>query len=195
MTADRFPMRNTPHRYGAVAMAFHWVLAIAVVGLIVVGMIMTDLPPSQRTFEIFQLHKSIGFVVFVLALGRLAWRLANPVPPLPDGLKTWERGAAHLTHYGLYVLLIAQPVVGWLASSASTLGIQTVVFGVLPLPDAVSPDEALYERLSALHGAIGWAFVALVALHVAAALKHHFVLRDDVLRRMLPGTRVPPRRG
>jgi len=193
VTAETAGLRNTPRRYGAVAMTFHWVLAVLVIALLALGMIMTDLPPSPRTFEIYQLHKSVGFVVFVLALGRLAWRLANPVPALPDTLKRWERAAAHVTHYGLYVLLIAQPVVGWLASSASTLGVQTVVFGVLPLPDAVSPSESLYSVLSTLHAVIGWAFVVLLVLHVAAALKHHFVLKDDVLRRMLPGTRVPSR--
>lgn len=185
------PLKNTTTRWGWVAMAFHWTLAVLILGSIAGGLWMTNLPDSLEKFRIFQLHKSIGFVIFVLALARLGWRLANPTPPLPAGLSAWERAAAHATHHGLYVLMIAQPVIGWLMSSASSLGIQTVVFGVLPLPDLVSPNETLFAVLVRGHLAVALTILALVALHVAAALKHHFVLRDDVLRRMLPFTRVP----
>lgn len=189
------PLRNTTARWGWVAMTLHWTLAVLIVGLIAGGLWMTTLPDSLEKFRIYQLHKSIGFVVFVLAILRLTWRRANPTPRLPATLKPWERAAAHATHHGLYALMIAQPVVGWLMSSASSLGIQTKVFGVLPLPDLVSPNETLFAVLVTLHLGIAITILALVALHVAAALKHHFVLKDDVLRRMLPFTRVPESSG
>lgn len=185
------PLANTPHRWGWIAMALHWVLAVLVLGLTGFGLWMTGLEDGLEKFRLYQLHKSLGVVVFVLVLTRLGWRLANPTPPLPGHLRPWERAAARFTHAGLYVLLLAQPLVGWVMSSASPLGIPTEVFGVLPLPDPVAPNEALYDVLAWVHFGVAMTILALVALHVAAALKHHFVLKDDVLKRMLPFTRVP----
>jgi cytochrome b561 len=106
-----------------------------------------------------------------------------PDPPMP----AWQRLAAHTAHWALYVLFFAVPLMGWAYSSAS--GFPVVVFGVLPLPDFVSPDKALAEVLKARHGQLAFALAVVVGLHVAAALKHHFIDRDGLLQRMLPGNR------
>ena len=127
-------------------------------------------------------------LVFALVLVRLAWRGVNPiVPALPDGLRPWERPAATLTHRGFYVLLLLMPVTGWLMASASPLGIPTVVFGLFALPNPVGPNAALERVMALVHGGLAVLLVVLLLLHVGAALRHHFVLRDDVLTRMLPG--------
>ena len=145
---------------------------------------------APDTFALYQWHKSFGFLVLALAVLRLAWRFANPSPGLPDGMPAIERIAAHLGHAGLYALLLALPLSGWLMVSASPWGIPTVLFEVLPVPHLPVP-EALGGKAEAeavlkeLHEVLGFALLALVVLHVAAALKHHFINRDTVLRRMV----------
>jgi cytochrome b561 len=122
--------------------------------------------------------------VFLLLWLRLAWRLIHPVPSLPATMKVWEKKAAHAVHFLLYVLMVAVPVSGWLFSSAS--GVQVVLFGMLPLPDLLDKDKALADSLKAVHFALNKSLIAIVLIHAAAALKHHFHDRDEVLVRMLP---------
>lgn len=188
-------LRNTAKRYGSVAMALHWLLAAAVIFMLGFGLVMADMGPDDRLlgmnqFAAYQLHKSIGFTVLVLAAIRLIWRWINPVPPLPDTLKSWERWAAKVTHVALYALLIAMPIVGWIVVSASPWQIPTYLYGVVELPHLTGPDEQLEGRMISLHSTLGFVFIALLVIHVAAALKHHFVLKDDTMKRMVPGTRV-----
>jgi cytochrome b561 len=117
---------------------------------------------------------------------RLAWRWSNPTPTLPDTLKPYERTLARLTHALLYVLLFAVPLSGWLMSSAR--GFPVSWFGFLQLPDLVPKNKALYEALLTTHGILAWTLGVVATVHLVAALKHHFVLKDDVLRRMLPSS-------
>lgn len=183
--------RNTQGGYGSVAIAFHWMMAVLIAGLFVAGKYMTGLDPmAPDTFALYQWHKSFGFLVLALAVLRLAWRLANPSPKLPTGMPAIERLAAHLGHAGLYALLLALPLSGWLMVSASPWGIPTVLFDVLPVPHlpvpgALGDKPAAEALLKELHEMLGFALLALVVLHVAAALKHHFINRDTVLRRMV----------
>ena len=116
-----------------------------------------------------------------------AWRSLNPHPPLPDNLKPYERRLAHFSHVALYTLLFAIPLSGWTMSSAR--GFPVSWFGFLQLPDLVPKSRPLYDALLLTHQTLAWFLFAVVALHVAGALKHHFIHRDDVLRRMLPFTR------
>ena len=189
-------MTIDPHagqtRYGAVAMGLHWLTALLILSLLVLGWIMTDLPPgSPQQFKLFQLHKSLGVTVFALTVVRLAWRLHHGVPALPATMPEWERKAALLGHLGLYALAFGMPLSGWAVVSSSPFNIPTYLYGVVPLPHiwflAEAQDKkALSHLLGEVHELAALGLVGLLVVHVGAALRHHFVLKDDILRRMLP---------
>ena len=176
---------TAPHRtqYTCTAMALHWVLALALLGSFSMGLYMADLPVSPQRLKLYNWHKWAGTTILTLSLLRLLWR-ATHRPPADLPAPAWQLRAAHFTHAALYLLFFAVPLVGWAYSSAA--GFPVVWFGVLPLPDFVSPDKALAEAIKPWHGALAWALAALAALHVGAALKHHFIDRDGLLMRMLP---------
>lgn len=179
-------------RYGRVAIAFHWLTVLLLIGSFSLGWYMHDLEASPLRARLFAYHKWLGVTIFLLVVLRLGWRLAVPPPPLPATMKSWERSAARLSHWVLYALVVAIPLSGWLMSSAK--GYQTLYFGVLPIPDLLSKNPDLGEWLEEVHEAVGKVFLAVVAVHVLAALKHHYRDRDDVLARITPGVRpLPPR--
>lgn len=177
-------MNRNPTRYTGTAIALHWLLALAIVGAFGVGLYMVDLPFSMNRLKLYNWHKWAGVTILALSAGRLLWRLAHR-PPADLPAPAWQIRAAHLTHGLLYVLFFAVPLAGWAYSSAA--GFPIVWFGVLPLPDFVAPDKALAETLKAAHKWFAYGLAALVLAHVAAALKHHFIDRDGLLARMLPG--------
>ena len=172
------------HRYTGTAIALHWIVAALIAGAFVIGLFAVELPVSPQKLKLYSWHKWIGVSIALLALVRIAWRIRHPAPPLPPGMRRWERHAATGTHLLLYLLLPAVPVTGWLMSSAA--GFPVVYFGVLPLPDLVTKDKALADALKLVHYALNKSLLVLVVLHVAAALKHHVLDRDEVLTRMLP---------
>jgi len=184
-------IRNTSTGYGRIAILFHWTMALLIIGMLAAGFWMTRLPPfDQFTFQVYQLHKSFGLVILTLVMFRLGWRLVNPAPKLPDGMKPWEKLAAHLGHTGLYAVMILMPISGWLMASASPWNIPTVVFNVvnvphLPVPEFLGTKEEAEKVFMNVHFYMGWLTVALLVTHVAAALKHHFIERDATLRRMV----------
>jgi cytochrome b561 len=154
----------------------------------VLALMADDLPLGLKKLGLLARHKSFGITILMLAVVRLGWRLANREhPPLPDDLKPYERRLAHFTHVGLYILIFLQPLTGWIMSSAHKYPVSW--FGLFQLPDLVAPNRALSDVLVTVHGALAWAIVVIVALHVLGALKHQFVLKDDTLRRMLPFTK------
>ena len=171
-------------RYGATAIALHWIVAILILGNLALGFYSVDLPLSPQKLRYFSWHKWTGVTVFLLAALRLLWRLGHPAPLLPATMKPWEKRLAHVSHGLLYLLFFATPLSGWLFSSAS--GFQTVYLGVLPIPDLLAKNKEVADILQLVHHWIAGTLAALVALHTLAALKHHFVDRDDVLVRMLP---------
>ncbi len=176
-------MNTTPSRYSPVAMLFHWLLSLAIVGAFCLGFYMADLPFSPQRLKLYNWHKWAGVTILALSAARLLWRLTHQ-PPADLPMPAWQRLAAHGTHYLLYMLFFAVPLVGWAYSSAA--GFPIVWFGVLPLPDFVSPNKALAEAIKPWHGYLAYAMAALVLMHIAAALKHHFIDRDGLLSRMLP---------
>ena len=173
-----------PARYSRTAMALHWLLALVIACAFCVGLYMADMPFSPQRLKLFNWHKWTGICILALSALRLLWRLTHQPPPdLPA--PSWQLHAAHATHWALYALFFAVPLVGWAYSSAA--GFPVVVFGLIPLPDFVSPDKALAEAIKPWHGYLAFTLAALVLLHVAAALKHQLLDRDGLLLRMWPG--------
>ena len=171
-------------RYTAPARLLHWLMAALLIGLLALGFYMSDLPLSPEKLQLYSWHKWAGVTAFILLAIRLLWRATHRPPALPASMSATAQRMAHLGHLALYALMIAIPLSGWLMSSAK--GFQTVYFGVLPIPDLLAKNPELGELLATLHGGLNLLLALTVLGHAAAALKHHFVDRDDVLRRMLP---------
>jgi len=179
------PLRNTERRWGGVAQLFHWVMALGIFGMMALGWIMVSLPTGPTQFQLYALHKSIGITLLTLALLRLLWRLANPAPPLPPAMAPWERRLARLTHVILYGLILVMPLSGYVINSAANFPLN--VFGLFQVPNLTPESERLQEVASWTHLTVFWVLAALLVMHIGGALRHHFLKRDDVLRRMLPG--------
>jgi cytochrome b561 len=171
-------------RYGGFAIALHWLLAVALVVSFILGLYMTGLPLSMQRLKLYNWHKWAGISILALSFLRLFWRLGHR-PPADLPMPAWQAAAAHATHHLMYVLFFAVPLVGWAYTSA--VGFPVVVFGVWPLPDFVPRDKALAEQLKPWHAWLAYLLAAATVAHVAAALKHHFIDRDGLLARMLPG--------
>ena len=170
-------------RYTRTAVMLHWLSAALILCGFAIGLWMTRLALSPLKLQWYSYHKWIGITVFLIAVCRLAWRWRHPAPravPMPD----WQRRAAAATHAALYVLMLAIPVSGWIYSSAS--GVSVAWLGLVPLPDLVAKDKMLAAVLKVVHTGLNYTLLALVSVHMGAALKHHFVDRDGTLARMLP---------
>ena len=172
------------NHYTVVAKALHWGMAVLIVGLLALGFVMTDMSLSPDKLQYYAWHKWAGVSVFVLVWLRLLWRVLNPPPAYPSSMSPWMQRFAHTGHAALYGLMIVIPLSGWLLSSAK--GVQTVWFGIWPLPDLLEKDKELGHVLHEVHEALNFILLALLAGHVGAALKHHWIDKDDILKRMLP---------
>ena len=177
-------------RYTTVAIALHWLIALAILAMLAIGLTMTHvkLAPVDK-FKLYQLHKSIGLTILALAVLRLGWRLVHRPPALPAAMPAWERGAAEGTHVLLYGFMIGLPLLGWAMVSASPFNLPTVLYGVLPWPHLPIPYKAAAAAepvLRWLHAYGAYALLGFVVLHAGAALRHALVKGDDILQRMLP---------
>ena len=186
-------MSAPSERYSSVAITLHWVIALAILGMIFGGWYMSDLPdgaPGQ--YFLYQMHKSVGITILLLSVARIIWRAMNPPPPLPDDMNGLEKTASHLVHLGFYGLMIALPLTGWLYSSVSAkLDVPTVLYGLVSWPDVPFVDGLKTESASGvvnfIHSKLAWVALGLLALHVAGAIKHEISAEEGVLKRMLPG--------
>ena len=192
---------NTQARYGTVAMTFHWLIAALIATNLLLGFYFANVMSSHDPgfFAIVQLHKSIGLTVLVLSVLRLGWRLVNPIPPLPADFSRGLRIVARGTHYLFYVLIIAGPLMGWSMVSSSPRGTPTLYFGLFSWPHIPFLAElpramkrGYTETFGELHALLAYSAAVLLVLHVSAALWHNFSRHDDILKRMIPGTRVGP---
>lgn len=179
---------NSVRQWGVVTKTLHWVIVVLIIVQYTLAEVADDLPLGLQKFTTLARHKSIGLTIFGLAVIRLLWRWTQATPLLPDTLKPWEKALATSTHFALYLLLFVMPITGWLMSSAANFPVSW--FGVFTLPDLVAPNRDLQDLLHEVHENLFRVLVALAVLHAAAALKHHFWLKDDVLKRMLPFGRV-----
>lgn len=189
---------NQP-RYTSTAMTLHWLVALLIFAGFGLGLTMVDMAFSPQKLKFYSWHKWIGITVFALVAFRLCWRLTHPAPALPASMSDWQQKAAHFSHALMYVLFFAIPISGWLFSSSK--GIQTVYLGLIPLPDLLTKDMGevilsatdpekpfvLADLIRLVHKSLNYLLGALVLMHIAAALKHYFIDRDDILGRMIPG--------
>jgi len=185
-------LRSDDSRWGTGARFFHWLMALAILGNGIFGLWMTGLAPSLAKINIFALHKSIGLTVLALFLLRLAWRIGDR-RPADEPAPAWQRLAAHVTHGLLYVLIVALPISGWVFNSAHGYPLQW--FKLFNLPSLVAKDDRVMNVAVLVHEYLFYVLLLVLVAHVGAALWHHFILRDNVLRRMLPFGRprkLPP---
>jgi cytochrome b561 len=184
------PLANNEQRYGTVAIMLHWLMAVVLVALIVVGIYMVSLPDvgfDKKKAALIIYHKELGILAFAMAGLRLAWRVGNALPRLVENLPDWQKVIARLVHLFFYALMFALPITGWIMSSAT--GIPVSFLGLFELPDLVAYNERLFHSFIDIHKWLGYALIVLILIHAAAALRHHFLFKDETLKKMLPGAR------
>ena len=172
--------------YSSVARTFHWVTAALVLTMLPIGIAMASFDLGGAVEDpMYHVHRSIGAVVLTITVLRLIYRLHHPAPPLPADMPAWQQVAALATHWGLYALLIVQPIVGWIATSAYRAPV--LFFWLFDLPPIWPENRPFSEAMFVVHRSIGILIATLICVHIGAALYHHFILKDRVLKRMLSG--------
>lgn len=174
-------LTNSNKQYGLIAILLHWIMAILIVGLII-GLYMTRIPIGLLKLKLFGWHKEYGILVLMLVMLRIVWRVTNIHPSLAE-LLTFERIAARIVHWLFYVFMIALPLTGWLITSAA--GLEISFFGLFLIPNLISPNENLRALFQGIHQWLSYGLIVTFCGHVGAALKHHFINKDTILRRML----------
>lgn len=178
------PLKNLKDRYGSVSMAFHWISALIVIFLLPLGFLMDLLPRGEMKMATYGLHKSLGISVLALTVFRAVWHNISAVPPPVKTLKPMERNISGAVSKLLYFFLVSVPLAGWFMSSAA--GRSFKFFGTFTLPVLIKTDENIHKFFEELHGALAIILLLLISLHIAAALRHHFIEKNDVLQRMIP---------
>lgn len=175
-------IKNSMDRFGAIAIFFHWFMAILVITMLAVGLYMVDLPADSEKTTIYGLHKATGILILMLVTLRILWRFANTTPALL--IPTLEKIAARTVHWALYGCMFAMPITGWLLSSAA--GYPPSFYGLFEVPALMAPNPAWVPVFATMHKWIAYGLIIMIIIHTAAALKHHFIDKDTILRRMLP---------
>ena len=181
------PATDHATAYSATAKALHWLVAALLAAQYVTAWLLPHIGRHTPPSAVIDLHFSLGVVILLVMLVRLAYRLLHPVALEAGDAAPWERLLARTTHWLIYLILIVSPVLGWLSASAHRLPVS--VFGLVTLPDLVAPGTGWAHEAGDIHGTAMWALLWLLGLHAAAALYHHLVRRDGTLRRMLPAAR------
>lgn len=174
-------LKNSETHFGLVAILLHWFMALLIIALLALGIYMVDLPISLEKLKLYGWHKEYGLLALALVIIRVSWRIINVTPRL--SLPLWERLAARLVHWAFYAFMLAMPLSGWLITSAA--GLPASFFGWFTLPNLIAPNEHLRELFETVHAYLGYGLIVLILLHMSAALKHHFINKDDILRRMI----------
>ena len=175
------PIQNSETHYGVIAIILHWLMAILLIALLILGLYMEGLPISLEKLKFYGWHKEYGILALMLVMIRIIWRLINITPRL--SLPLLEKIAARTVHWAFYGFMFAMPITGWLITSAA--GLPVSFFGLFVLPDLVSPNDDLMKLFQEIHQWLGYGLIATIILHASAAFKHHFINKDDILRRML----------
>jgi cytochrome b561 len=185
------PLKSTETRWGSIAQAIHWLMAVAIIGNGVVGLIMDEMPRGMTKLNTFAIHKSIGLTVLALLILRVSWRLFDR-KPTDEPMPRWQRLAARATHGILYLLMLAIPLSGWIYNSAHGYPLQW--FKWFNLPALVEKNQALSDIAGESHEILFWVIVVVLVAHVGGALVHHWLERDNTFLRMLPFVRLRPKR-
>lgn len=175
-------VKNKEDRYGIITIGLHWIMALILVFLLIIGLIMARMPNGLLRLQLFGLHKEFGFLILMLVIVRITWRLMN-TPPSLDSLPAWERISAKTVHWAFYGFMFAIPITGWLITSAA--GLPASFFGLFVIPNIAPPSDEMRHFYHSVHKWLSYGLIATFTLHVLAALKHHFINKDDILRRML----------
>lgn len=175
--------KNTDQHYGLISYLLHWIVAIIIIGLIILGLYMTRIRISSLKLKLYGWHKEFGLLILALFFIRVAWRLSNITPRLPATLPGWQKLAARSVHFAFYIFMFFMPITGWLVTSAA--GLPVSFFGWFVLPSLVEPNEAHRLLYAEIHEWLAYGLIATLGAHVGAALKHHFINKDNILRRML----------
>ncbi len=182
---------NTREGWGWPARTLHWLIALMVPGMFAFGLWMTDVPPRAERPFYFAIHASVGITLLALMLVRFFWWMGNVAPAPPEGTPAWQRKTAWLSHRLLYAVTFATAIVGWFMSGTFEQPLAPKVLGLIAVPQPLSAGSPYNELLEETHETLAFTLIALVCVHAVAALYHHFVLRDGVLRRMIAGARMP----
>ena len=174
---------NSLNRYGIISILLHWLMALLIIVLLAMGLYMTRIPVSLQKLKLYGWHKELGVLVLMLLLLRIIWRLTNIAPLLPESLPAWQKLSAHAMHLVFYGFMVVLPLSGMLITAAAGLPIS--FFGLFVIPNLIAPDENLRVLFTTLHTWLAYGIIAAICAHVSAALKHHFIDKDDILRRIL----------
>ncbi len=178
-------LRNSSTEWGSVAKALHWLVAVGIFVLIYLGLQQSEMERGDARTQVRMIHASIALIVFLLMTLRLAWRWMNDTPEHPEGLPAWQRIGAGLVHWGLYISVFVQLVSGALVVATNGNGLP--FFGLFRIPVPIAENRDAHEFWEEVHEPTWWAIAALLGVHVLAALYNHFVLKNDVLKRMTSG--------
>ena len=177
-------LKNPSDRWGGVSQLLHWTTVVLILAIAYIGLTMGDLPNGPDKIRTYALHKSIGLTILALVVLRVLWRLYAGAPRPVPGSPRWQERIASLTHFGIYVLLFAMPISGWVLNSSAGYPLQW--FGLFNLPDIVGESHDLHEAAEAAHELMFWLLALMVAAHAGAAFYHHLFQQDATLARMLP---------
>jgi cytochrome b561 len=182
------PLANTHERYGSIAILLHWGMAALLIALTGSGLYMVrqpDLGFETWKITVILVHKALGMLALFAVVVRLLWRWVNVLPRLVESIPDWQQVAARFVHLAFYALMFAVPLTGWIMNSAG--GYPLPFFGAFDIPDLAARDEFLFRLFIEVHRWLAYTLGLLLLLHAGAALRHHWQLRDDTLRRILPG--------
>ena len=177
----------TPEKYPAISIALHWLIGLSIIGMLIFGLLLDSFGADKALqFQLIQIHKSVGVLLLLAILLRIGMRLIFRAPPLPETLKPVERKAAHLGHWGLYALMLAMPLTGWLMVSASVYGLPTIVFGWFTWPHipGIPQSKPIGDLAYEMHEIFGFILIGFIVLHLAAVVKHALIDKHNLLPRM-----------